>query len=397
MPPNARSGRLSDDVLVSVIRWQSAIDFLVLAVGIYLLLQWSREARALRLALSILALRVGALLARQLGLLITGWVLDGATIVVVLALVVVFQPELRRALMRLDLPGRVRQASEIPVVSAVSAAAWSLARARCGALLVIVQKDAIAELVTTGVHLDGRVSVGILEAVFQKGSALHDGAALIEGDLVSRVGAILPLTQRATVPERYGTRHRAGMGLAERSDALVVVVSEERGEVTLMCGDQIRPMPSESDLVAALNALTTKGTGETSRPLRAGAPADVGLPAAALALSAMVWGLTFLLPGASVRVRSVPLEFTHVPDGLTIASQSVDTVEVWLRGSDFIFDSVDLAALVARCDLAAAHEGFNAIQVPSDAFDVPLGLRIDGIAPRQVSVRLSGNTPPPAR
>jgi hypothetical protein len=261
--------------------------------------------------------------------------------------------------------------------------------------MVIVRKDSIAELVTTGLRLDGRVSAEILEAVFQKGSAVHDGAAIIEGDLLSRVGAILPLTQRADVPERYGTRHRAGMGLAERSDALVVVVSEERGEVTLMCGDQIRPMPSEADLVVALSALTARAAARTSRSLRAVRPTDLRLQAAALALSAMVWGLTFLFPGASVRVRSVPLEFTHVPPGLTIASQSVETVEVWLRGSEFIFNSVNLEALVARCDLASAHEGVNAIQVPSDAFELPLGLGVEGIAPHQVSVRLNSNAPPP--
>jgi hypothetical protein len=109
----------------------------------------------------------------------------------------------------------------------------------------------------------------------------------------------------------------------------------------------------------------------------------------------MVWGLTFLFPGASVRVRPVPLEFTHVPPGLTIASQSVGTIEVWLRGSEFIFDSVNLEALVARCDLASAHEGVNAIHIPPDAFDLPLGLRVEGIAPHQVSVRLNSNAPPP--
>ena len=108
----------------------------------------------------------------------------------------------------------------------------------------------------------------------------------------------------------------------------------------------------------------------------------------------MVWGLTFLFPGASVRVRSVPLEFTHVPTGLTVASQSVDTIEVWLRGSDVFFDSVDLGAMVARFDLAAAHEGMNAIQVPPDAFDVPFGLRVETIAPRRVSVRLTSTLPP---
>ena len=135
---------------MSVIRWQSVVDFLVLAAGIYLLLRWGREARALRLALSILALRVGAFLARQLGLLITGWVLDAATVVVILALVVVFQPELRRALMRLDLSRRVSRQARMPAMSAISAAAWALARVRCGALMVIVQKDSIAELVTNG-------------------------------------------------------------------------------------------------------------------------------------------------------------------------------------------------------------------------------------------------------
>jgi hypothetical protein len=232
------------------------------------------------------------------------------------------------------------------------------------------------------------VSTEILAALFQKSSAVHDGAAIIEGDLLSRVGAILPLTQRARIPESYGTRHRAGMGLAERSDALVVVVSEERGEVTLMCGNQTRIIPGEEALVAELTALTTVAPG-AARSLTTLRPVHLGLPVAALALSAMVWGVTFLFPGASVRVRSVPLEFTHVPTGLTVASQSVDTIEVWLRGSDFFFDSVDLGAMVARFDLAAAHEGMNAIPVPPDAFDVPFGLRVETIAPRRVSVRLT--------
>src|SRR5690348_393588 len=116
------------------IRWQSGVDFFVLALSIYWLLKWSREARALRLALGILALRVGALAARQFGLLITGWVLDAATVIAVLTLVIVFQPDLRRALMRLDLTRRARAGSERTVVAMVSAAAWSLAAERTGAL-----------------------------------------------------------------------------------------------------------------------------------------------------------------------------------------------------------------------------------------------------------------------
>src|SRR4029079_8780089 len=112
-----------------------------------------------------------------------------------------------------------------------------------------------------------------------------------------------------------------------------------------------------ADLVATLSALATRGGGGTSSPLKSLRPADLRLQATALALSAMVWAFTFLFPGASVRVRSVPLEFTHVPPGLTVASQSRDTVEVWLRGNDFILDSLDLQSLAARCDLSGRREG----------------------------------------
>src|SRR5690349_14874446 len=96
------------------LHWQSAVDFVVLALALYLLLRWGRQARALRLAVSILGLRVGALIARQFGLLITGWVLDAATIVALFALLVVFQPEIRRGLMRLDVLRRSRQARALP-------------------------------------------------------------------------------------------------------------------------------------------------------------------------------------------------------------------------------------------------------------------------------------------
>src|SRR5579872_4467359 len=192
---------------MTAIHWQSVVDFIVLAIALYLLLRWSRQARALRLALSILALRISALVARQFDLVITSWVFDAATIIAFLALLVVFQPELRRALMRFDITGRVAHQAKSSALSAIGTAAWSLAQTRCGALIVIGRKDTIAELVTSGVQLNGQVSADILTAVFQKSSPVHDGAAIIEGDLVTRVSAVLPLTQRPQVPERYGTRH----------------------------------------------------------------------------------------------------------------------------------------------------------------------------------------------
>jgi uncharacterized protein (TIGR00159 family) len=371
---------------ISRLHWQSAVDFLVLAIALYFLLRWSRQTRALRLALSILALRVAALLARQLDLVITGWVLDAATVITILALLVVFQPELRRAFMRFDIRGRPRR-EQMSALSAISTAAWSLAQTRCGALIVLAQKDSLAELMTHGVELNGRISPEVLIAIFQKGSPVHDGAATIEAGVIARVGAILPLTIRTDVPDQYGTRHRAGMGLAERSDAVVIVVSEERGEVSLMTETQTRLVPNRDALLAALTVISGQHATEPIRRRTRRLP-EIGLPATAIGLAALVWGVTFLFPGRSVQVRTVPVELTNVPPGLVVSGQSSATLQVWLRGNQFLFETVNLGTVAARCDLSAAHEGVNVIPLSAAAVDTPFGITVEALAPRQVRVQL---------
>ena len=372
---------------LSGIHWQSGVDFLVLAVALYLLLQWSRQARAFRLALSILALRVGALLARQLDLLITSWVLDAATVIAGLALLIVFQPELRRALMRLDIRGRVRRDGKESALSAVGTAAWSLAAARCGALIVLTRKDSLLELTTPGITLNGQVSPEILLAMFQKESPVHDGAAIIDGDVITRMGAVLPLTLRSDVPQHYGTRHRAAMGLAERSDALVIVVSEERGEVTLMFETRMLRPATDDDLHAALISMIGRSPTPAASRSFLRSP-ELGLQATALALAALVWGVTFLFPGRSVQVRTVAVEFTNVPPDLMVVGQSADTLQVWLRGNQFLFDTVDLSSLAARCDLGSAQAGDNAIPLGAGTVDTPFGITVEAMAPRQLQVHL---------
>jgi uncharacterized protein (TIGR00159 family) len=376
-----------------VIRWQSLTDVVVLAVAIYLLLRWSRGARALRLALVILALRVGALMTRQLNLLITTWVLDAATIVALLVLVIAFQPELRRAVMRLDLFGRTSSARQLPVWAAVASAAGVLAEARCGALIVVNQEDSLAELVTGGIALGSRVSPEILQAIFQKDSPLHDGAVLIEGDQIVRARVFLPLTVRPA-PMQYGTRHRAALGLTERSDAIVVVVSEERGTVSLMREGRGDVVANQEALLAMLR--TTSGIdADKSRRSRRPALAQLGLGAAAVVLSCAIWSVTFMLPGRSVRMQTIPVEFNDVPPGLAITGQSANAVQVWVRASDFAFDSLNLGALVARCDLAHAHEGVNVVHLDASVVEVPPGIKLEEWNPHELQVHLTPSSSAP--
>src|SRR5213594_2686562 len=192
------------------VRWQTLVDFVVLTTAIYLLLRWGKEAKAFRVSLAIVGLKAASLLARQFDLIITSLIFDATDLVAVILLLIVYQSELRHALTRLDvlawfLPHR-KVATELEV-DAISSAAFSLAGAQCGALMVITRRDSVDELVDGGVKLGGKISSEILEAIFRKKSPVHDGATIIEGDYISRVGAILPLTRRTDVPKEYGTRH----------------------------------------------------------------------------------------------------------------------------------------------------------------------------------------------
>ena len=154
-----------------LVRWQSAVDFIVLTVALYVLLRWAQQARALRVALVVVGLHAGALIARHFDLVITSWVLDGAALLAIVLLVLVFQAELRRFFMRLDgvLSWRWHGAAQrTETYQSLSRAAFRMAGVSVGALLVVERRNSVTELISDGLALDAEVSAQILEAIFQK-------------------------------------------------------------------------------------------------------------------------------------------------------------------------------------------------------------------------------------
>ena len=372
-------------------QWRGAVDFLMLAAALYVLLRWAKQARALRIALAIVALHLGALLARNFDLIITSWVLDGAAVVIAVLLVVVFQSELRRAFTRLDSALRLWPGHGNALLEAnrvLGRAAFALVRGHAGALIVVLRRDSVEELVSSGVTLGAEIAPGILEAIFQKASPLHDGAILIEGGRITRANVVLPLTQREDVPDVYGTRHRAAMGLAERCDALVLAVSEERGEVTLMEGRRIRPVKNPEELAQLLRERATRPEPNLAGRLRGVFLSQLGLRLSAVALATLIWGISFLVAGITVRTVRVPIAFDDVPAGWGISQQSVSRLEVQLRGPAWLMDSVNLAELVAHFSLKGVREGVVTLPVGRAALDLPPDILAEQVSPKTVSVRL---------
>ena len=378
--------------MLPVVRWHIVADFLVLSVAFYALLCWARSARAMRIALSIIGLRALALLASRLNLVVTSWVLDASAILVILSLLLIFQPELRRAFMQLDSTLKLWPRPAVMGIhtgQTIANAAFALAKYQIGALMVITRRDAIGDLLEGGIAIGAEISPELLEAIFQKVSPLHDGAVIITGNRLLRAGVVLPLTKRHDVPSYYGTRHRAAVGLAERCDALVIAVSEERSEVTLMDGAATVQMEDPTQFAAMLDGLLRPAPEGIRSRLRRYFFRNLDLKFAALGLAAVIWGMSFLASGATIRTISVPIEFSNVPVGMQVISQSADTLDIQVQGSPWIMDSVNLSKYVGRFDLRDVHPGWHTLQFHENTLDMPPGITVDRVTPETIRVQVA--------
>ncbi len=369
--------------------WRRAVDFIVLAATLYVVLRWASRARAMRIVLAITAIYAGVLVARQFDLLITAWILQGAALISVALLVIVFQPEVRRALSRLDRQLFSQSRGNFSLDDTLAGACFQLASEGLGALFVVTGQEPIGELLEGGTVLGADISKPLIEALFQKSSPLHDGAVVVEGTRIAQAGAVLPLTQRRDVPPQYGTRHRAAMGLAERTDALCIVVSEERSDVTVMRGRAILHMNTALQLSTLVENAGTQTRLTLPARLRAWAISNWKIMLAALGLASLIWSVATFDTSATVRQIDVPIEFRNVPAGLDIARVSVTGVSVELRGRTWLMNSNEVVGLVARLNLAGSKEGLRNMVVDAGTLGLPPGITFIHATPQTVDVRLA--------
>lgn len=225
------------------------IDILIVAYVIYKLIEFVRETRAKQVVKGIILLFVIWVFAQWFDLISIKWMLVKVLDYAIIAIAIIFQPEIRRALENMGRGGlistilgrgnTVEQESTRRCIDAVCKAAGTMQENKVGALIVFERKTALGEVISTGTSVNADASVELISNVFYPKSPLHDGALIIRGDKLMAAGCILPLTSSDSLSKALGTRHRAAVGMSENSDSVVVVVSEETGNISLAMNGEI--------------------------------------------------------------------------------------------------------------------------------------------------------------
>lgn len=218
------------------------IEILILAVIFYFLVKFFRGTRGAAVLTGLIILFTCLMvITRFTNLLILNWLLQKLMVYLALALVVIFQPEIRRALARLGrqgnfLAGKARRALADPIADAV----MMLASRKTGALIAIEREVGTRGIQDTGTRLNSEVSAELLASLFYPGAPLHDGGVIISEDRIAAAGCVFPLTQRDDLTSDLGTRHRAAIGLTEETDTVVIVVSEETGIISIAYNGRLK-------------------------------------------------------------------------------------------------------------------------------------------------------------
>lgn len=211
------------------------IDIIVVAFLLYQFFRFIRGTKATPILVGLVIFFVISFVARWLDLKALSWIMSSILAVWVVAFVIVFQPEIRNALARIGRQRPIKfflKIEESPVIEEIIDAVKKMSEEKIGALLLIQRDIGLKDIIDTGIRIDAQVNSSLLRTIFFPDTPLHDGACVIQGDTIVAASCVLPLSENPRLSKRYGLRHRAALGIAEQSDALCIVVSEESGKIS---------------------------------------------------------------------------------------------------------------------------------------------------------------------
>lgn len=372
--------------------WRDIVDILLISFFIHRFYFYFRGTNALRIVVGLFFIWLFYLTARASGLVLTSWFLQGLGATLIILIIVVFQREIREILIHTSpfaLLWRGWKKKGTLDLDTFSQTIFNFAKRRIGTLIVLEQQEDLSD------HLQGCISIGaifsphLLESIFNPTSPIHDGAVIISGGHIEKAGCFLPLTERPNLPYKFGARHRAALGLAERSDAIVVVVSEERGDVHIVKGQMFNQVANPTQLSSILRDTIYGPEGkEIKRKIRRDIIKELVGYGLITMMVVIFWGF---LGGRqpSLKAITVPLEFRGLPANCKMIDVSTNKVELQIQGRRHLVNSLKPEQIEAYLDLNKfSASGVHFIPLSMLNINLPPGLEVMDIKPSRVRIKI---------
>ncbi len=370
------------------IRWQDVVDIIINSYIVFRSYILFRGTNAFRVLIGIALLWFFQKLALSMGLIITSWAIQGITAVAALIIVVVFRNEIRSVLQAKNLKTIIWGVSQKPnttPVEIITDSVFELSRKHTGALLVFPANEDIDEFIQGGIPWRGVVSKEMILSIFWHDNPVHDGAAIISRDRITDVACILPLSHSNDLPSHYGTRHRAALGLAEVSDAMVVVVSEERGTITVAKDSRTYSITRKEELKQHLQ----EHMGDMPKHIDQ-RKEKIEISVAALVSFLFIVGVWFSFSRGVETLMNIeiPVEYTNRNSEMEIIDTSVNSVTLNLSGSGSLIKSIRPEQVKVKIDLGKVTGGKNSFLITDENVFLPPGIVLKSVSPPIVEVTL---------
>ena len=380
--------------------WRDFADIAFLTIVAYYLYVWFRGSRALRVLIGLVVLGGVYSLAKLWGLFLTTWVFQILWQVLIILLLILFQSEIRQVLERVSSLRRLRphrRPIEDAFVHELATVSFDLARSKTGALMVLARDHDPSEFLTGGHTIMALPDPILIKSIFDRHTPSHDGAIVFSRGQLTQLGAILPLTTRDNIPDQFGTRHRAALGLCEHTDAVCIVVSEERAEVSTVEGDSIKVWKDPHTLSAALEKMLRMSE-QPPRPafkdmLKEALRKNLGLKLTALAVVTLAWMVLANPQEVSVNVTA-PVRFENLSSELAVEDTSAKEVRLTLAGRRNSVRGLTDKDIRVHLDLGALTIGTHLVRISDNDVDLPLGLSITRVIPQNVLIVLKTSGAP---
>lgn len=387
----------TDSILIFIksVRIQDILDIVIIAVMIFALLMWFKTRASRFVLIGIILLGVVYVAARFFQLYLTTIVLQGFFAILLFVLVVIFQEDLRGFFEKLAMLGNIRKI--IKPLSAlertaelIAQTAVNLAKKNIGALIVLQGDDPPDRHISGGTALDGIVSEPLLASIFDPHSFGHDGAVIINGDRIAMFGCHLPLSMNTAKLGNLGLRHTAALGMAERSDALCIVVSEERGTISLAQQEELTVVKNAAALHEALEKFYIRNAPveKSSLPIT-WLKENTREKIIAIVLACVLWIAFGYQRDILRRDFIIPIDYKNIPSNWKIDEPQVAEVKVTLQGPAQAFQLFDERSLKLSLDLAALAEKKREFTLAKDMLNAPSSLSVAEITPGRIRVYAS--------